>query len=304
MMQAKLMAGGAPRPRLPCRRPLRLQASSSFGPSARRPRPIRRARPWLKAPRSRFRAATSSPSSAPIARRPCAARAISTPSRSAWPRPRASAAASAPCAPPKSPRIPSIWDIDATQSGKVCVDRHVEAAIVAARQRPPKRRSISAPADGAVQPVTWAPASSSIAWPAGLALTSGAEYQIEWHGHRREEQCHDHPGPGLGRRPGRRGAGADRRTAARTSSTCWSTAPARWASNQPVTPASASAWASASVEAEAVQYRRPYARPARAAAGRCRRARRRAGPASRPAARRQSCAPSRGAAPGRRPAPG
>lgn len=74
---------------------------------------------------------------------------------------------------------PSVWDIDATQNGKVCVTDTSKLQL----WRPDSTAEATVnirTSDGAVQPVTWVAGNSSVAWPAGLALTSGAEYQIEW----------------------------------------------------------------------------------------------------------------------------
>ena len=74
---------------------------------------------------------------------------------------------------------PSVWDIDATQNGKVCVTDTSKLLL----WRPDSTAEATVnirTSDGAVQPVTWVAGNSSVAWPAGLPLTSGADYQIEW----------------------------------------------------------------------------------------------------------------------------
>jgi len=74
---------------------------------------------------------------------------------------------------------PSVWDIDATQNGKVCVTDTSKLQL----WRPDSTAEATVnirTSDGAVQPVTWVAGNSSVAWPAGLPLTSGADYQIEW----------------------------------------------------------------------------------------------------------------------------
>ena len=74
---------------------------------------------------------------------------------------------------------PSVWDIDATQNGKVCVTDTSKLQL----WRPDSTAEATVnirTSDGTVQPVTWVAGNSSVAWPAGLPLTSGADYQIEW----------------------------------------------------------------------------------------------------------------------------
>ena len=74
---------------------------------------------------------------------------------------------------------PSIWDIDVSQGGKICVtdasklqlwrpDSEMEATV--------EIRS----ADGKVQLLSWAAGKALSAWPAGLPIRSGASYQVEW----------------------------------------------------------------------------------------------------------------------------
>ena len=76
-------------------------------------------------------------------------------------------------------RNPSVWDIDATQSGKVCVTDSAHALLWRPDSAAESTINIRT-ADGNVQPVTWVAGNAAAAWPAALPLTSGAEYQIEW----------------------------------------------------------------------------------------------------------------------------
>ncbi|MEO7563885.1 MAG: hypothetical protein ABIS46_01470 [Sphingomicrobium sp.] len=74
---------------------------------------------------------------------------------------------------------PSVWDIDATQTGKVCVTDTSKLQL----WRPDSTAEASVnirTSDGAVQPVTWVAGNSSVPWPAALKLISGSDYQIEW----------------------------------------------------------------------------------------------------------------------------
>ena len=74
---------------------------------------------------------------------------------------------------------PSVWDIDATQSGKICVSDASKLQL----WRPDSETSTTVQihaADGATKDLTWAAGSSLTAWPAALPVTNGASYQIEW----------------------------------------------------------------------------------------------------------------------------
>ena len=74
---------------------------------------------------------------------------------------------------------PSVWDIDATQNGKVCVTDTSKLQLWRPDSTAEATVNIRS-SDGTVQPVTWVAGNSSVAWPSGLPLTSGGEYQIEW----------------------------------------------------------------------------------------------------------------------------
>ena len=74
---------------------------------------------------------------------------------------------------------PSIWDIDASQSGKVCVSDASKLQLWRPDSETPATVQIHS-ADGASQELTWAAGSALTAWPAALPIKSGASYQIEW----------------------------------------------------------------------------------------------------------------------------
>lgn len=74
---------------------------------------------------------------------------------------------------------PSVWDIDATQTGRVCITDSSKLQLWRPDSTAEATINIRT-ADGAVQPVTWVAGNSSVAWPSTLALTSGADYSIEW----------------------------------------------------------------------------------------------------------------------------
>ena len=74
---------------------------------------------------------------------------------------------------------PSIWDVDASQSGKVCVSDASKLQL----WRPDKESAVTVKihdADGKSQDLSWAAGSAIAAWPTALPIKSGVEYQVEW----------------------------------------------------------------------------------------------------------------------------
>jgi len=74
---------------------------------------------------------------------------------------------------------PSIWDIDVTQSGKVCVSNPSRLQL----WRPDSSGEASVEiqsSDGQSQKLSWAAGKATAAWPAALPLKSGGQYQIQW----------------------------------------------------------------------------------------------------------------------------
>src|SRR3954454_18255301 len=74
---------------------------------------------------------------------------------------------------------PSIWDIDATQSGKVCVANASKLQLWRPEADSAIKISIHS-ADGKTEALSWAAGKASAAWPTALPVQNGAEYQIEW----------------------------------------------------------------------------------------------------------------------------
>jgi|SRR5690349_16758554 hypothetical protein len=74
---------------------------------------------------------------------------------------------------------PSIWDIDVTQSGKMCVSSASKLQLWRPESESAVKISIRS-ADGKSQDVDWAAGKASTLWPTALPIASGAEYQIEW----------------------------------------------------------------------------------------------------------------------------
>lgn len=74
---------------------------------------------------------------------------------------------------------PSIWDVDVSQGGKICVTDASKLQL----WRPDSEVAMSATIrseDGASQPLSWAAGKALTAWPSTLPIKSGASYQVEW----------------------------------------------------------------------------------------------------------------------------
>jgi hypothetical protein len=79
------------------------------------------------------------------------------------------------------PASPSVWHVDVSQSGKVCVADPAKVEL----WRPESAEKVTlsiAPAGGAARSVEWSEGKASLAWPAGVALSEGAEYEVTWTG--------------------------------------------------------------------------------------------------------------------------
>jgi len=76
---------------------------------------------------------------------------------------------------------PSIWDIDVTQSGKVCVSDGNKLQL----WRPNTEADASVEvqsSDGSKQKLSWAAGKALAQWPTAMPVKSGEHYQIEWSG--------------------------------------------------------------------------------------------------------------------------
>ena len=74
---------------------------------------------------------------------------------------------------------PSIWDLDVTQSGTMCVSNAAKLQL----WRPDSESAakvVVRSSDGKTQELNWAAGKELASWPAALPVKSGAEYQIEW----------------------------------------------------------------------------------------------------------------------------
>jgi hypothetical protein len=78
-------------------------------------------------------------------------------------------------------RNPSIWDVDVTQSGKVCVAGAGKLTL----WRPDADSAVKVnirSSGGKSQELSWAAGKRSASWPAALPIANSAQYQIEWPG--------------------------------------------------------------------------------------------------------------------------
>lgn len=76
---------------------------------------------------------------------------------------------------------PSLWDLDVTQSGRMCVSNPAKLALWRPNKDEAAKLSIRS-ADGKVQTVDWAAGKETTAWPSSLPVKSGAQYQIDMGG--------------------------------------------------------------------------------------------------------------------------
>jgi hypothetical protein len=74
---------------------------------------------------------------------------------------------------------PGIWDLDVTQSGKMCVTNASKVQLWRPESDSEVKINIRS-SEGKSQEVDWAAGKASATWPAALPISSGAEYQIEW----------------------------------------------------------------------------------------------------------------------------
>jgi hypothetical protein len=76
-------------------------------------------------------------------------------------------------------RNPSVWDVNASEGGKVCVTDASKLQL----WRPDSEQAATVEIrsdDGKTQQLTWAAGNALTAWPAALPIRTGASYQIEW----------------------------------------------------------------------------------------------------------------------------
>ena len=76
---------------------------------------------------------------------------------------------------------PSIWDLDVTQSGKMCVTQPANLKLWRSDTESEAKISIRSQ-EGKAEEVKWAAGKATAAWPSVLPVQSSVEYQIEWDG--------------------------------------------------------------------------------------------------------------------------
>lgn len=74
---------------------------------------------------------------------------------------------------------PGIWDIDVTQSGKMCVTNASKVELWRPESESAVKITIRSP-EGKSQDLDWAAGKASAMWPTAVPIRTGAEYQIEW----------------------------------------------------------------------------------------------------------------------------
>jgi len=76
---------------------------------------------------------------------------------------------------------PSIWDLDATQSGRMCISDRSKLKLWRPQSDSAVKVNIRS-ADGKTQELSWAAGKADASWPAAMPIANTAQYQIEWAG--------------------------------------------------------------------------------------------------------------------------
>ena len=76
---------------------------------------------------------------------------------------------------PASPT--TIWHVDVTQSGNMCLAN--SSTVMLWRPDPTETTTLTISGPGGSRQVEWQAGRATIAWPADLAITSGAEYRLQ-----------------------------------------------------------------------------------------------------------------------------
>jgi hypothetical protein len=74
---------------------------------------------------------------------------------------------------------PSIWDVDVSAGGKVCVADPARLQLWRGDTEAPATVQIRS-ADGKAETLSWAAGRALTPWPAALPIKSGAQYSVEW----------------------------------------------------------------------------------------------------------------------------
>ena len=75
---------------------------------------------------------------------------------------------------------PSLWDLDVTQSGKMCVSETTKLNLW--RPNTDAAAKLSIRGAGKIEAVDFAAGQAAIAWPSGLPVGNGNEYEFEFDG--------------------------------------------------------------------------------------------------------------------------
>lgn len=76
---------------------------------------------------------------------------------------------------------PSIWDLDVTQSGRMCVSDRSKLNLWRPEADGAVKMNIRS-ADGKTQQLSWAAGKANASWPAAMPIANSAKYSIEWAG--------------------------------------------------------------------------------------------------------------------------
>ena len=79
------------------------------------------------------------------------------------------------------PSSPSLWHVDVSQSGTVCVAPDLGVKLWRPEKDEPVTLEIGGPA-GAAGTVQWAGGKDELTWPATVPIADGAEYRLTWTG--------------------------------------------------------------------------------------------------------------------------
>jgi hypothetical protein len=81
----------------------------------------------------------------------------------------------------ETPPVPSIWHLDITQSGKVCVADSAKLQLWRTESANKVTLSLT-PTGGAARIVEWPAGQEVLDWPADLPITAEAAYTLSWSG--------------------------------------------------------------------------------------------------------------------------
>ncbi len=79
-------------------------------------------------------------------------------------------------------RSPTLWHVDVAKSTNFCLADSASPTLWRADPGGPITLAITRAGDGATRRVGWEAGSSTLAWPADLAPSEGAEFRLSWEG--------------------------------------------------------------------------------------------------------------------------